>query len=63
MNIDAGDLINALTNQRNAAMQEAAMNYAMAVGLERKVKELEAKLNGDNNDEKVPAPGIRVPSE
>ena len=49
MNIDVQDVVIALTNQRNNAMQEAAMNYALALGYERKIKELEAQIASRDN--------------
>lgn len=47
--IDPSDLVSALTNQRNAAMQEAAMNYALALGYERKIKDLEEQIAARDN--------------
>ena len=52
MNVEAKDLMEALKNQRNAAFDEAAMNYALAQGYEKRIKELEAQLaerDGNNN--------------
>ena len=44
MNIEANDLIDVLQQQRNNAMQEAALNGAMAVGLRKRIIELEAQI-------------------
>ncbi len=42
--VDANDVITALTHQRNGALDENAKLYAMIEKLKRKVQELEAKL-------------------
>lgn len=43
MNIDAQDLITALTNQRNGALNETAQLYAMVEALKRELEELKDK--------------------
>lgn len=48
--VSAADLIEALTNQRNSALQEAAMNWALCAKLERQVSELQKKLEAKPDD-------------
>lgn len=40
MNLDAQDIITALSNQRNSAFNELAQAYAMIKALEREIEEL-----------------------
>ena len=40
MNLDANDIITALSNQRNAALNENAQLYAMVEALKKEVEEL-----------------------
>lgn len=43
MDIDAKDLITALTNQRNGALNETAQVFAMLEAAKREIAELKAK--------------------
>ncbi len=44
MELDANDMITALTNQRNGALNETAQVYAMLEATKREVTELKAKI-------------------
>ena len=44
MNIDANDLIAVLRQQVNNAMNEAALNAALAMGLQKRITELEGQV-------------------
>lgn len=43
MNLDAHDIITALQNQRNGALNETAQLYAMVEALKRELQELKDK--------------------
>lgn len=43
MNLDAQDIITALQNQRNGALNEASQLYAMVEALKRELQELKDK--------------------
>jgi chromosome segregation ATPase len=43
--MDTSDILNALTEQRNAAANQAAMAQAQLAAANRRIKELEDKVN------------------
>ena len=47
--VEAQDLIDILKQQVANALYEAALNAAIAKGLQKQVEELEAKLNAKDN--------------
>lgn len=51
MDIEANDLIQVLTEQRNSANHQAAMLGAANLGLQRKVAELEKQLKEKTNEQ------------
>ena len=42
--VDAQDLLAAIVNQRNTALHEAAMNWALCAKHEKRIEELEAQV-------------------
>ena len=51
INPEAADLITALMNQRNTALHDAAVNWALCVKYERRIAELETELEKLKHDD------------